>query len=326
MQAIAVRKIERNPHLAVEQARELLARVQHPEHAKKIADQGEAIAMLLRRSGAALEVQASATTIVLWARRRIGELTSAMPRNGGGRPGGKTPPTWGKFSELEALGLTSAEISRCEALARVPVERLLAHIAGVAERSQRLTLRGTIAAVSSSSGYSGDEWRTPKPIVVITRKLLGGIDCDPATNAKAQQTIRARVFYTRRTDGLLPQHRWRGRVILNPPYSRGLIERFVEKFLAELDAGVMRAGLLIVNASTDTAWFHSVAERLPFVLTRGRFGFEHDAAGGEQSGARQGQALFGAGMSSAALGQAFAEIGLLCGAAALRLGSRSRDP
>lgn len=295
--------IEAAPSIVVERARELLTEAISVDEVKGIGDQFEALTLLLRRRKAGLDVQRGAVEIVIHAKRRIGEITSSMDRSPGGR--GRTS---GKFAQLEALGLSSAEISRCEKLARVPLKRILEHISGVAARSERLTLGGTIAAVSSSSGYAGDEWRSPTEIIVRARRCMGGIDCDPATNAAAQRVIKARVFYTKRDNGLTKQ--WRGRVWLNSPYSRGLVTAFVAKFLEELESGRMRCGLYLLNASTDTLWFHELAEHLPFVLTKGRLGFAHDAAGGTQDGARQGQVIFAARIARRAFVRDFGDLGL----------------
>ena len=56
---------------------------------------------------------------------------------------------------------------------------------------------------------------------------MGKIDCDPATTAFAQRTIRANAWFDKRRDGL--KHSWGGNVWLNPPYGRSLIEAFVAK-------------------------------------------------------------------------------------------------
>ena len=69
---------------------------------------------------------------------------------------------------------------------------------------------------------STDEWYTPKEIL----QALGPFDLDPcAPLAPLWNT--AAVMYNKNDDGLSKQ--WFGRVWLNPPYSRPLIERFIEK-------------------------------------------------------------------------------------------------
>jgi DNA N-6-adenine-methyltransferase (Dam) len=80
---------------------------------------------------------------------------------------------------------------------------------------------------------------------------------NPASCEIAQTVVGASAFFSVEDDGLVQE--WRGRVFLNPPYSRGLITRFVDKLLLELRAGRVQQAILLVNADTDTKWFHRAA-------------------------------------------------------------------
>lgn len=62
------------------------------------------------------------------------------------------------------------------------------------------------------------EHYSPREIVEASRELLGGIDLDPASCAVANETVRAKKFFTRDDDGLA--QKWRGLVFLNPPGGR----------------------------------------------------------------------------------------------------------
>jgi ParB family chromosome partitioning protein len=59
------------------------------------------------------------------------------------------------------------------------------------------------------------EWYSPARVVECARTVMGGIDLDPASTAKANKFIRATHFYTKEDDGLV--QRWGGRLWLNPP-------------------------------------------------------------------------------------------------------------
>lgn len=69
-----------------------------------------------------------------------------------------------------------------------------------------------------------DEWYTPKEII----QALGTFDLDPCAPIQPLWPT-AKVMYNKNDDGLKKE--WFGRVFLNPPYSRPLIERFIKKWL-----------------------------------------------------------------------------------------------
>lgn len=98
------------------------------------------------------------------------------------------------------------------------------------------------------------DWNTPPDIIALAREVLGRIDCDPASNAAAQATIGAARYFTKDTNGL--RQEWHGTVWLNPPYSRGLVDQFVMKLLAERAAGSCAAAIALVNAQTSALWYH----------------------------------------------------------------------
>lgn len=75
-----------------------------------------------------------------------------------------------------------------------------------------------------------DEWYTPLEII----ESLGKFDLDPCTPiVPLWQT--AEVMYNKNDDGLSKE--WKGRVWLNPPYSRPLIEHFIRR-LADHGNGI----------------------------------------------------------------------------------------
>lgn len=88
-----------------------------------------------------------------------------------------------------------------------------------------------------------DEWYTPREII----ESLGEFDLDPCAPV-APLWSTAKNAFTKHDDGLSQE--WFGRVWLNPPYSRPLIERFVEK-MAEHNNGIA----LLFNRA-DSKMFH----------------------------------------------------------------------
>src|SRR5215471_8840751 len=119
-----------------------------------------------------------------------------------------------------------------------------------------------------------NEWYTPPLYVEAARAVLGGIDLDPASSDRANETVRAHTWFTLQENGLAQQ--WQGRVFLNPPYgwqdgesSAGI---WAAKLLAEYDAGRVSAAVLLVNAVPGNSWFAPLW-RFPICFTDHRISF-----------------------------------------------------
>lgn len=91
---------------------------------------------------------------------------------------------------------------------------------------------------------SSDEWYTPKFII----DSLGKFDLDPcAPSVPLFKT--AEVMYNEFDDGLA--QKWEGRVWLNPPYSRPLINKFLRRMADH------NRGIALIFSRTDTELFHT---------------------------------------------------------------------
>jgi phage N-6-adenine-methyltransferase len=152
------------------------------------------------------------------------------------------------------------------------------------------------------------EWYTPPGVIAAARRVMGGIDLDPASNEIAQRTVQAARYYTRETDGLAQP--WGGRVWMNPPYASDLIDKFIAKLVEEIDAGHIEAAIVLVDNKTDTRWFHLAAgasSRICF--TRGRIGFLRPD--GSPGAPTNGSALFYFGEEPDAFAREFGSTGLV---------------
>lgn len=156
------------------------------------------------------------------------------------------PSASSKSKQLAELGVSKQEAQRYEKIAGLPEDQFEAFVAATKEEAKELTtaaaLRlangGTLAAFSSESV----EWYTPAKYVDAARAALGGeIDLDPASSAKANETVRAARIFTSEDDGL--GREWGGRVWLNPPYAKDVTAEWVRKLGDEFDAGRIEAAI-----------------------------------------------------------------------------------
>jgi len=140
------------------------------------------------------------------------------------------------------------------------------------QRTIRICEQQNMGTVRGTEGTGEFERYTPRQYIDAAREVLGDIDLDPATCKQAQNTIRAKRIFTEADDGL--EQEWHGRVWLNPPYHRDLAPRFIDKLIAEIEAGRTTAAIMLTNNCTDTSWFDAALRICSAVcFTRGRIRF-----------------------------------------------------
>lgn len=120
------------------------------------------------------------------------------------------------------------------------------------------------------------EWYTPPQIVAAVVDFFDAIDLDPCAEAADPKTVPARVHFTASDDGL--SRPWFGRVYMNPPYGDA-----IPPWIAKLDTAYrsreIEAGIALVPARTDTAWFAPLWQHtICFVRGRLKFGGCEDSA------------------------------------------------
>jgi hypothetical protein len=160
--------------------------------------------------------------------------------------------------------------------------------------------------VANNSG--NNEWYTPSKFIEAARLVMGGIDCDPASNDVAQRWIGATTYYTAENCGLDDLAIWWGCIWMNPPYARGLVVQFVEKLIVCLDTHVEQA-VTLTNNATETKWFAKLLSRASAVcLVTGRVKFI-DSDGNPSGAPLQGQAFCYFGKRVEQFGEVFQEFG-----------------
>jgi phage N-6-adenine-methyltransferase len=148
------------------------------------------------------------------------------------------------------------KLRQCQVCMRIAEKREALN----AQSTAHLTIDGALALIAETRqahppGFGSVERYTAAPYLECARQVLGEFDLDPASCSIAQEHVRARSYFTADDDGLAQE--WHGKVWLNPPYTA--VGKFVDKLLAELSAGRATEALLLVNAYTETKWFHRAA-------------------------------------------------------------------
>jgi transcriptional regulator with XRE-family HTH domain len=121
----------------------------------------------------------------------------------------------------------------------------------------------------NSSGNNG--WETPVELAEALSRAVGGFSLDPcaSTRDRRKARVKAKILLTEGDDGLSVP--WRGKVFVNPPYSRGLSE-WVRKCFEESHRGCIVVGL--IPARPDTHYWHDyVAAHADVFMLRGRLKF-----------------------------------------------------
>jgi hypothetical protein len=105
--------------------------------------------------------------------------------------------------------------------------------------------------INQDSGKT--EYYTDPSIVESARRVLGGIDLDPASSPIANKVVQAKKFFTIEDDGLTQN--WSGRVWMNHPFQKGVNKLWIQKLVKSFEAGDVEAAVCICYASTSEGWF-----------------------------------------------------------------------
>lgn len=177
----------------------------------------------------------------------------------------------GKFADaVDALRPILPDIDSRVMAGDIPSRQAVVEAAKEPEKAPHLLI----------SQSTSNEWYTPREYIEAARDVMGGIDCDPASNDMAQRWIGAATYHTVETDGLAQE--WHGRIWLNPPYGR-LAGDFITKLADEMVAGHVVEAIVLVNAhATDAQWFQILWDGT-LCFTNHRINFESPSGNGSGS-------------------------------------------
>jgi len=120
-----------------------------------------------------------------------------------------------------------------------------------------------------------DEWLTPPEVVDRVVELLGEIDLDPCAETDVNPNVPAKAHVTKKNDGL--NQMWWGRVFMNPPYGRRIIE-WVDHLLAEFRSDPTMEAIALLPAKTDTIYFKLLRD-YPRCFVDHRLSFDGNGCG-----------------------------------------------
>ena len=165
--------------------------------------------------------------------------------------------------------------------------------------------KGNNVHVANNSGE--DEWYTPPKYIEAAREVMGSIDLDPASSDKANETVKARNYFTKENSGL--DKKWIGNVWLNPPYSQPLMGQFSEAIVERV--GKFSQGCVLVNNATETKWGQRLLQKCNAVcFIRGRIKYL-DKTGTPANTPLQGQMILYFGEHVEKFAQKFQKFGII---------------
>lgn len=151
---------------------------------------------------------------------------------------------------------------------------------------------------------TGDDFYTNELIIDAAKRVLGGIDLDPASHAMANKVVCASRFFTIADDGL--RQEWAGRVWLNPPFSAWA--QWVPKVINEWRSGRIPQMCVLAAMRTLTAqYFNPLLRECDCIcIIRGRIKFWGGVAGDSPD---DGHAVFYFGQHRDSFAKSFGDLG-----------------
>lgn len=259
--------------------------------------------MAVQAREAALEDAQDMADILLDAEMKMGEILEAIPdKEASSAKGTRTLPD----------NVTKKQSHQAQTLSqhRDIVEKVKAEARDNGEIPTANRVYKIIKDKPHVSFNSGEnEWYTPSVYIESARKVMGSIDCDPASSDVANRIVKAKTYYTKETDGL--NRPWLGNVWMNPPYGQPLINQFINKFIEKFEEQETNQACVLVNNATETEWCQALLVRASTVcFIKGRIKYL-DANGQAANSPLQGQVILYFGSKTQKFRDVFNQFGIV---------------
>src|SRR3990167_1010279 len=251
-----------------------------------------------KSSGFGFEQMFGGWEIKVRSERKMGEILPTLLKVGESH----------EVTFLDDLGISKSQSHRYQQLARINADIFEKKIEEFRNSFLEPTTSGLLKPhISNNSGEN--EWYTPKNYIDAAKQVMGSIDLDPASSAKANEIVQANKYYSKDDNGLTQE--WAGNIWLNPPYSQPLISDFSKTIVDKFLKREITQACILVNNATDTNWFQrmlNVASAVCFIKGRVKF----IDLQGESSGAPlQGQAILYFGENLKGFNEAYKKFGVI---------------
>jgi phage N-6-adenine-methyltransferase len=236
--------------LAIERAREIIAACKDIDEVKSIKDRAEAVKVLLREQGAAVDAQNHAAEIGMRAFRRMGQMLRESVRHEGGRPK-KNGASQEPFQRLEDLGVSKKQSALAQQLAAVPDTEFDRRVDLVRASAEKLTQAAITGKGVKQKGEGLQCRRTPLWVFKALERFFG-VTFVLDAYASADNAMCAK-FYAAADDGNVQP--WLDATFANPEFED--MDFPMQQAVAQAKRGVLSVMLGPVGCTQK--WFHDFA-------------------------------------------------------------------